>query len=94
MWVKESAWDLIKDDLDPDEVRVEDVVMFGRGFQWAIHFDHPDDPLIDKAVEASVEAGKERWERAQKRRADDKRRAEARAERDAKMAERRRDPFA
>jgi len=94
LWVKESAWDLIKDDLDPDEVRVEDVVMFGRGFQWAIHFDHPDDPLIDKAVEASVEAGKERWERAQKRRADDKRRAEARAERDAKMAERRRDPFA
>ena len=95
LWMKDEAWCRIKGDImDPDSVRVEDVDLFGRGFQWAIHFDHPDDPLIMKAVKASVEVGKERWERAQKRRSDDQRRAEARAEREAAMAERRRDPFA
>lgn len=94
LWMKDGAWQLIKEDVDPDNVRVEDVDLFGRGFQWAIHFDHPDDPLIVKAVEASVAAGKDRWDRATKRRADDKRRAEARTERELKMAERRRDPFA
>jgi len=94
IWIKEDAWEIIKPNVSPDDIRIEDVDLTKRGFQWAIHFDDPNDNLIQTVVDACVDVGKVRWDRAQKRRADDARRAKVRAEREARMAERKRNPFA
>mgnify|MGYP003631294603 CR=1 FL=1 len=94
LWIKEAAWDIIKPKVSEGELTIDDVDLTKRGFQWAIHFDNPNDPMINTIVEAVVEAGQIRWHRAQKRRADDARRADARVIREASMAERKRNPFA
>ena len=96
LWVKDATWSRLKT-LHPDkvrEMRVQDVSMFARGFQWAIHFDGPEDAWIAPAVAATVEHGRLRWEKALERRATEKRRADDRERREAKMAAKRRDPFA
>ena len=94
IWIKEDAWSIIRPTVSADDIRIDDVDLTKRGFQWAIHFDNPNDPVIQGVVDACVDVGKVRWDRAQKRRADDARRAEARVEREARMAERKRNPFA
>ena len=93
LWMKQAAWDVLKGYTDRDNDRVEDVSDFRRGFQWAIHFDDPDDPLVGMAVSACVQSGQARWEKTLKRRADDARRAKARAEREAKRAANKKDPW-
>ena len=90
LWMKESAFALVKDVL-PAETQVEDVEPFRRGFQWAIHFDHPESELITVAIEAAINAGKDRLTKTLIRRADDERRESDRAERAARKAETRRD---
>jgi len=94
IWIKEDAWSIIRPTVSAGDIRIDDVDLTKRGFQWAIHFDNPNDPVIQVVVDACVDVGKVRWDRAQKRRADDARRAEARVEREARMAERKRNPFA
>ena len=94
VWIKEETWARLRPQVNPDEVRVEDVDLFGRGFQWAVHFDYYDDPLISLLADIAVECGQERWERAKMRREADARRESLRAEREAEMAKRKRDPFA
>ncbi len=94
VWIKEETWTRLRPHVNPDNIRVEDVDLFGRGFQWAVHFDHHDDPLILHLADIAVECGTERWERAKMRREADSRRESIRAEREAEMAERKRDPFA
>lgn len=93
IWVKESAFQSIKDKLNPNVTKVEDVDLFKRGFQWAIHFDSPTDPIIDIVVNATIDIGRSRWEKTLARREADKRRAEKRAKKDAEMAQRKRDPW-
>ena len=98
VWVKEDAWTQIRPQVvsawKEGKLRVDDVDLTKRGFQWSIHFDTPNHPHIETIVKECVNVGHIRWERAQKRIADDARRAEARIIREAKMAERKRDPFA
>ena len=93
IWVKEEVFALVRSELNPNTTRVEDVNSFNRGFQWAIHFDSPDDPVIQVVAEAAVEHGKERWARAIKRRKDDDRRALTRADREAERKLKKRDPW-
>ena len=94
IWIKEEVFAMIKPRLDPDQVKVEDVDLFKRGFQWAIHFDGPHDPVIELVAQAAVEHGQERWERAVKRKADDDRRAQTRKEREEARRASRRNPWA
>lgn len=94
LWVKQAAWEQIRMVCDPETTRVEDVSDFRRGFQWAIHFNDPSDSMIPTAVAACISTGQTRWEKTLKRRADDARRAEARAEREAKRAATKKDPWA
>ena len=100
LWIKEGAWEILRDSIEdafPDGIdreQIQDVDLFRRGYQWAVHFQGPDDPMIPLTIKATIEAGSARWERAQKRRADDARRAAARAQKKAEMDEKRRDPFA
>ena len=94
VWIKEETWTALRAHVTPATCRVEDVDLFGRGFQWAVHFNSHDDPLIQTVADIAVECGKARWESAQARRAADARRAVVRAEREAEMAKRKRDPFA
>lgn len=94
VWIKEAAWDKIRPQVSEGDIRVDDVDLTKRGFQWAIHFDNPNDPHIKMVVDAVVEVGQVRWARAVKRREDDVRRAAARKIREAEMAERKRNPFA
>ena len=94
LWIKEEAWLRLKPKMNRRTARVEDVDLFGRGFQWAVHFDDPDDPTIVVAAEIAMEVGRERWERAKTRRANDARRKKARILREAEIAKRKRDPFA
>lgn len=93
IWIKEEVFAMIRNQLDPDQVKVEDVDLFKRGFQWAIHFDGPSDPVIQSVAQAAVDHGQERWERAVKRKADDARRAETRKEREAERKAKRRNPW-
>ena len=90
IWMKESAFELVKPSLSDDAI-VEDVAMFRRGFQWAVHFESPDQALISKCVEAAVQSGHARLSKTLTRRADDERRASERKTRQAKMAEKKRD---
>ena len=90
LWMKEAAFQEAKPNLPSDTV-VEDVAMFRRGFQWAVHFDAPTSELIPVCVSATVSAGTNRLNKTLKRRADDDRRAAEREVRQAKMAERKRD---
>ena len=94
IWIKEAAWELIRPSVSEGDLRVDDVDLTKRGFQWAIHFDNPNDPHINTVVDATIEVGQIRWVRAQKRREDDARRAAQRIVREADMAERKRNPFA
>ena len=94
LWLKDEAWKRVKGELDPEQTKVVDVKMFGRGFQWAIHFNGPDDPAIEPTVKAAVDAGNARWTRTKTRRATEERRARERVIREAKMAEQRQDPWA
>jgi len=94
IWIKESAWEQIRPQVSEGNIRVDDVDLTKRGFQWAIHFDNPNDPHIQMIVDAVVEVGEIRWARAKKRKEDDARRAEQRIVREADMAERKRNPFA
>lgn len=100
IWVKEEVWESLQADsryihLFSKESgrKVTDVKMFARGFQWAIHFSGLDDDAIIPVCEAALNVGSGRWERTQKRRATELRRATERVEREAKMAEKRRDPW-
>ena len=90
IWLKEAAFKQVMHQLPSDTI-VEDVALFRRGFQWAVHFDHQDSPLIQHCVDAAMTAGNARLTKTMQRRADDERRAATRAEREAKMAERKRD---
>jgi len=96
LWVKDATWTRLKQihGEDARDMRVQDVSMFARGFQWAIHFDGPDDQWIPSVIAATVTEGTARWEKALDRRATEKRRADERELREAKMAAKRRDPFA
>ncbi len=91
LWMKESAFQIAKPTLLKHDAVVEDVAMFRRGFQWAVHFDKPDSNLILPCVEATVNAGRERLNKTIARRTEDKRRESERVAREAKMAERKRD---
>ena len=93
IWVKEAAFQELKPDLLKDfpETTIEDVSLFRRGFQWAVHVKSPTDPLIQKVIGSAVIHGQERLNKTLKRRSEDARREEARAEREAAMAERKRD---
>jgi len=91
LWMKESAFQQVKPILLKHDAVVEDVAMFRRGFQWAVHFDKPDSQLIMPCVEATVNAGRERLNKTITRRKADERRATERVAREAKMAERKRD---
>ena len=93
LWLKEAAWTLLRPHTNPKRDRVEDVRDFRRGFQWAIHFDDPNAALIEKSVEVCIEAGTARWTKTQQRRAEDERRAKAVAERKAKRASTKRNPW-
>ncbi len=93
LWVKQATWDLLRDTVDPETSRVEDVSDFRRGFQWAIHFDDPDDSLIAASVAVCVSTGKARWDKTLKRRDADARRAKDRAEREARRAATKKDPW-
>jgi len=93
LWIKKDAWAIVAPNLDRDSTRVEDVDLFRRGFQWAVHFMSQDDKALEPVVRASVEAGKVRWTRAVKRRADDARRKEARAIKKAEMDSKRNDAW-
>ena len=93
LWMKQAAWELLKPHCDPETTRVEDVSDFRRGFQWAIHFDDPSDSLIPEATSACMISGADRWAKTLKRREDDARRAKARAEREAKRAATKKDPW-
>ena len=90
LWMKEAAFAQIKESL-PDDTIVEDVALFRRGFQWAVHFESHLDDRIELCVAASIDAGNIRLKKTETRRADDVRREQNRAEREAKMAERKRD---
>jgi hypothetical protein len=94
LWLKQAAWDEILPNTDQNRDRVEDVSDFRRGFQWAFHFDDPDDPMIQQAVTACINTGTDRWNKTQLRREADARRAKARAEREAKRAATKKDPWA
>ena len=93
IWVKEAAFQELKPDLltDYPEATIEDVSLFRRGFQWSVHIKSPTDPLIQKVVGSAVIHGKERLDKTVKRRTEDTRREQARTEREAAMAERKRD---
>jgi hypothetical protein len=101
LWVKDATWMELRK-LYPETIRniqstgtrVQDVSMFARGFQWAIHFTGTEDPWIAPAVAATVNQGEIRWDKAVNRRATEQRRADERKDREAKMAEKRKDPFA
>lgn len=90
LWLKESAFEAVKPHL-PLDTMVEDVEPFRRGFQWAIHFEDKDDDVIDIAVEHSIKAAGARLEKTLERQALEEERAKARAEREAKRSETRRD---
>jgi hypothetical protein len=68
LWIKKDAWSIVAPSLDRNTTRVEDVDLFRRGFQWAVHFTNQDDEALEPVVRASVEAGTVRWNRAIKRR--------------------------
>jgi len=93
IWVKEAAFQELKPELlsSHPEATVEDVSLFRRGFQWSVHIKSPDDPLIMKVIDKAVLHGQDRLNKTIKRRAEDTRREQARAEREAAMAERKRD---
>jgi hypothetical protein len=90
IWMKENAFGRVKS-LLPEDAHVEDVAPFRRGFQWAVHIKHPDSPLVPLIVDACISAGAERLEKTKSRREADERRAVARAEREKRRAETRRD---
>ena len=90
LWLKESAFDTVKPHL-PLDTMVEDVEPFRRGFQWAIHFEDKDDDVIAIAVEHSIKAAVNRLAKTVMRQNLERERAKARAEREAKRAETRRD---
>jgi len=94
LWVKDATWTRLKENHDCRQMRVQDVSMFARGFQWAIHFDGPDDSWIAPVVASTIIEGTKRWEKALDRRATEKRRSDDRERREAKMAAKRKDPFA
>jgi len=97
LWVKEDAWNLIKESgviNSESQHTVQDVSMFARGFQWAIHFSDCDEPAITDVVKACVATGQIRWDATQDRRAIESRRADERVVREAAMAEKRTDPWA
>ena len=94
IWVKEEVFAMVRHELDPDMVKVEDVDLFKRGFQWAIHFNGPSDPVIQIIAHAAVEHGQERLERAIKRQADEERRAATRKQREEERRLNRRNPWA
>tara|TARA_R110000744_G_scaffold1725_1_gene6178 strand:+ start:4799 stop:5278 length:480 start_codon:yes stop_codon:yes gene_type:complete len=93
LWIKKDAWEIVAPTLDKNSVRVEDVDLFRRGFQWAVHFDGRDDVSLEPVVMATVEAGRVRWNRALTRRANDSRRAQVRAEKKAEMDAKRNDAW-
>tara|TARA_R110002050_G_scaffold7274_8_gene28472 strand:+ start:3709 stop:4188 length:480 start_codon:yes stop_codon:yes gene_type:complete len=93
LWIKKDAWDLVAPNLDRASTRVEDVDLFRRGFQWAVHFHDQYDNALEPVVQASFEAGQTRWNRALKRRADDARRMKVRADKKAEMDAKRNDAW-
>ena len=93
VWVKEDAFELLKDKLGKDTHVVEDVSMFRRGFQWSIHVNDVNDPIIEDLVNVCIETGSTRFEKTSARRDLEARRASERGERKAKMDAKRRDPW-
>jgi hypothetical protein len=96
LWMKEPAWVALRDmltDEQKDSIKVEDVDLFRRGFQWAVHFETPDDSHLELAVKACVEAGVTRWENKKVRVAKQSAAKERRIAKEAEMAEKRRSPF-
>jgi hypothetical protein len=96
LWVKDDAWNVIKESgiVSPQTHTVQDVSMFARGFQWAIHFKDHNDSAIETVILACVSTGQIRWDATQERRAVEQRRASERVVREAAMSEKRSDPWA
>jgi len=98
LWMKQDAWELLRDEVNAagiaESLRIEDVDLFRRGFQWAVHFNSPSDSHLEMAVNACVESGKERWRLTQERWAKEKAALAKRHEKEKEIASRRRDPFA
>jgi hypothetical protein len=94
VWVKEDAFEMLKEKLSAETHVVEDVSMFRRGFQWSIHVNDVNDPIIDALVDVCIETGSARFEKTHARRELEARRASERGARKARMDAKRRDPFA
>ena len=95
LWMKEPAWLLLRKSLTDagigvSDIKVEDVDLFRRGFQWAVHFDSPDDAHLAWAVDCCVQAGEERWARKQERLKKEQAAKVRRLAKEAEMAEKRR----
>jgi len=94
IWVKDVVFQEIKDVVKESGNYIDDVKYTHRGFDWRIFIDNPSDPLIDIIVENSVDWGKQAWEKYLVRKEATDLRDSRRAEREARMAEIKRDPFA
>lgn len=97
LWMKEPAWILLRSKLTAEQkrtIKVEDVDLFRRGFQWAVHFETPEDEHLAWAIDCCVEAGETRWENKKVRVAKEQAAKKRRLAKEAEMAEKRRSPFA
>ncbi len=94
IWVKDAVFQEIKDIVKDAGNYVDDVKYTHRGFDWRIFIESPDDPLLTTVVEESVEWGKQAWEKYLVRKEAKDLRDSRREERQSRMAEIKRDPFA
>lgn len=94
IWVKDAVFQEIKDDVRDAGNYVDDVKYTHRGFDWRIFIESPSDPLLIFIVEESVKWGQQAWDAYLVRKEATDLRDSRRAEREARMAEIKRDPFA
>jgi hypothetical protein len=94
IWVKDVVFQEIKDIIKDAGNYVDDVKYTHRGFDWRVFIESPTDPLIDVIVETSVDWGTEAWAKYLVRKEAKDLRDSRREEREARMAEIKRDPFA
>jgi len=94
IWVKDAVFQEIKDIVKDSGNYVDDVKYTHRGFDWRVFIESPTDPLIDIIVENSVDWGAQAWEKYLVRKEATDLRNSRREEREARMADIKRDPFA
>jgi len=80
LWVKEAVWQDLNAEVR-DDVHSVDVGLFNRGWQWALHTGDADDTMLSTVAKHCITWGKEEQVRKHQR-------AELKATRDAKRAER------